>query len=583
MASPDTSRFLIESLTYLGAAAGVVSVFNRLKLGSILGFIAAGVVIGPHGLGLLHAGEGLFEVAEFGVVLFLFIIGLELSFDRLNAMRGQIVGLGLSQVALTGAAIAAVLYVAADMSIAAAAIAGVALAFSSTAFVLQWLRERGELNTGHGRRAFAVLLFQDIAVAPLIAAIPIAAGGAADGGGWVGVAKSAAALGAVVAVGRYGLDRAFRMVAISGSREAFAASALFVVAATAAAVSWAGLSMALGAFLAGVMLSESAYRHQIAADIEPFRGLLLGLFFISIGLRLDIGVVVDAWLLVVGCALGLVAAKALLVFVLARGAGARTAEAVRTGCLLSQGGEFAFVAFTLGLQSSLFSEAHVSILSAMVTLSMATTPLLVMAVDALSARRRDRGDGGEAAESPGADAGHVLIVGFGRMGQIISQVLKSSGVAVTALDRNSAHVANARRLGYDVYFGDGARLDTLAAAGAADARAIVLCIDDQEATNAAIEAAKARWPAVPVLVVAHDRMHEIALKPLEPDFIVRETLESSLAVAREALRRLGFADAEVEDLVFRFRSIDRERLLAQIDGGPEAGSPFLRRRFDDPA
>ncbi|MEO1310214.1 MAG: cation:proton antiporter [Pseudomonadota bacterium] len=581
MASPANSEFLLETLTYLGAAAGVVSVFNRLKLGSILGFVAAGVIIGPDALGLLQPGEGVFEIAEFGVVLFLFVIGLELSLSRLWSMRTQIIGLGFTQVAATGALITGVLFFLTEMSVAAAAIGGVALAFSSTAFVLQLLRERGELNTGYGRRAFAVLLFQDIAVVPLLAAIPLAAG-AVGGGGWTGVAKAIVALGAVILVGRYGLDRLFRIVAISGSREAFAATALFIVAATATAVSWAGLSMALGAFLAGVMLAESTYRHQIAADIEPFRGLLLGLFFISIGLRLDLDVVVATLPVVLGGAIALILAKAGLIAALARAFGASNKEAVRTGLLLSQGGEFAFVAFTLGLQSALFSTAEVSVLNAMVTLSMVATPLALLLVNAVL---RDRSRGEDAAGDTDArgEAGHVLIVGFGRMGQIISQVLKASGVGVTALDRNPEHIRNAQRFGYEVYFGDGARLDTLLAAGASDARAIIFCIDDQEATNHAVSALKARFPSLPLLVVAHDRLHEIALQPLEPDFIVRETLESSLLVARETLSRLGFAQETIEDYVAQFRSIDRERLLAQMDAGPEAGRDALQRRFRDDA
>ncbi len=579
MASPAHSGFLIETLTYLGAAAGVVSIFNRLKLGSILGFVAAGVIVGPDALGLIQPGEGVFTVAEFGVVLFLFVIGLELSLSRLWSMRTQIVGLGLTQVAATGALIAGALFFLTDMAPAAAAIAGVALAFSSTAFVLQLLKEQGELNTGYGRRAFSVLLFQDIAVVPLLAAIPLAAG-AVGGGGWTGVAKAIVALGAVVLVGRYGLDRLLRIVAISGSREAFAATALFIVAATATAVSWAGLSMALGAFLAGVMLAESTYRHQIAADIEPFRGLLLGLFFISIGLRLDIDVVVAAWPVVIGGAAALITVKAGLIGVLARAFGASSAEAVRTGLLLSQGGEFAFVAFTLGVQSALFTAAEVSVLNAMVTLSMVATPFALLLANAAFRGRRHKVD--ESAETDvRAEAGHVLIVGFGRMGQIISQVLKASGVSVIALDRNPEHIRTAQRLGYEVYFGDGARLDTLLAAGAAEAKEIILCIDDAEATNHAVAALKARLPSVPLLVVAHDRLHEIALQPLEPDLIVRETLESSLLVARDALKRLGFSQDTIDDYVAQFRAFDRERLLAQMDAGPEAGRDALHRRFRD--
>ncbi|MHA7872390.1 MAG: monovalent cation:proton antiporter-2 (CPA2) family protein, partial [Hyphococcus sp.] len=318
MATASDGEFLVQAATYLGAAAISIPLFQRFKLGSILGYLAAGVAVGPYGLDLLHQEEGVFHVAELGVVLFLFVIGLELSLSRLWSMRAQIFGYGTAQMTITGAALA-VLFVSTDvMPAPAAIIAALSLAFSSTAFALQLMKERGELNTSYGQRAFSILLFQDLAVIPLLAAIPFVAGGVGEGAGWANAAKAVGVIAALVLIGRYARDPVFRLVASAGSREAFAAMALFVVALTSLAVSWAGLSMALGAFLAGALLSESSYRHQIETDIEPFRGLLLGLFFISIGMRLDLRLIAQSLWIVLGGAVGLVALKALLIYVVTR-------------------------------------------------------------------------------------------------------------------------------------------------------------------------------------------------------------------------------------------------------------------------
>ncbi|HXI87011.1 MAG TPA: monovalent cation:proton antiporter-2 (CPA2) family protein, partial [Parvularculaceae bacterium] len=457
--------FLVQAATYLGAAAIVVPIFNRLKLGSILGYLAAGIMVGPYCFDLLHAQEGVFEVANFGVVLFLFIIGLELSLSRLWSLRNDIFGLGAAQMLLTGAVIAALFVAARVMPAPSAIIAGLSLAFSSTAFALQFLKERHELNAGYGARAFPVLLFQDLAVIPILAAIPFLAGaeGNADSAaGWVSAAKVVGVIAALVIAGRYALNPILRMVASAGSREAFAATALFIVASTALGVSWAGLSMGLGAFIAGVLLAESAYRHQIETDIEPFRGLLLGLFFISIGIRLDLDAIARDWLIVIGGAIGLIAIKTALLYALARIFGAPHGDALKAGAVLSQGGEFAFVVFTLGVGAQLFTSEQASLMSAIVTLSMALTPVLMIVVDRLVRAPEDKG---EDLEGPHAEKDHVLIVGFGRMGQIVSQILSSAGFNVIAIDRNPAHIRNAERFGFKVYYGDGARLDTLITAG----------------------------------------------------------------------------------------------------------------------
>lgn len=570
------SDFLIQSATYLGAAAVAVPVFNRLKLGSILGFLAAGVAVGPFGLNLLHQPEGVFHIAELGVVLFLFVIGLELSLSRLWSMRKQIFGLGAAQMAVTGGVIACLFVFADVMPAPAAAIAGFSLAFSSTAFALQWMKDRGELSTAYGRQSFSVLLFQDLAVIPLLAAVPFVAGA---GGGENSVDAALKAIGVValvILVGKFGLDRVFRMVASSGSREAFAATALFVVALVSLAVAWAGLSMALGAFLAGALLAESSFKHQIETDIEPFRGLLLGLFFISIGMRLDLGVIAREWLLVLGGAVGLVAIKSIILYALSRVMRAGRDVALKSAATLSQGGEFAFVVFTLGVSAALFTDAQASLMAAIVTLSMMMTPAMYFAANRLT---RESGDNADGLAEPQGGRDHTIIAGFGRMGQIVSQVLKNSGVDIIAIDRNPGHIRNAERFGFKVYYGDGARLDILEAAGAADARAIILCMDDPKSVNAAVTALRERFPNVITLAVAHDRMHEIELRKLGPDVIVRETLESSILIAREALSRMGFEGPVIEDYIQQFRVIDRERLLAQIDAGPDAGQHFIHQPY----
>jgi monovalent cation:proton antiporter-2 (CPA2) family protein len=579
MAATGESEFLVQAATYLGAAAIAVPIFNRFKLGSILGYLAAGVAVGPFGLDLLHQGEGVFHIAELGVVLFLFVIGLELSLSRLWSMRGQILGLGTSQMALTGAVIAGLFLSAGVMSMGAAIIAGLSFAFSSTAFALQLLKDRGEINTEYGKRSFSILLYQDIAVIPLLAAIPFIAGqGANEAAGLDSVIKAGGVLAALVLIGRYGLDRILRLVASSGSREAFAATALLIVALTALAVSWAGLSMALGAFLAGVLLADSAYRHQIETDIEPFRGLLLGLFFISIGMRLDLGVIATNWWIVLCGASGLVAIKAALIYTVSRVAGALHGSAFKTAVVLSQGGEFAFVVISLGAGSGLFTNGQVTLMSAIVTISMVMTPPLLMLAHRITGDHKGEEEGDFDGPEGGQD--HVIVAGFGRMGQIVSQVLQNSGVNVVAIDRSASHIRNAERFGFKVYYGDAARLDILNTAGAADARAVIFCMDDPSSVNHAVEGLRAAYPTLTILAVAHDRMHEIELKPLGPDVIVRETLESSLLVAREALSRMGHDDNDIDDFVAQFRKRDRERLLAQVDYGPEAGMELLHERFE---
>lgn len=578
-----SGEFLVQAATYLGAAAVAVPLFNRFKLGSVLGYLAAGVIAGPYALNLLRQQEGVFHIAEFGVVLFLFVIGLELSMPRLWALRRDIFGLGAAQMALTGAVIGLLFVTARVMPTAAAAIGGLSLAFSSTAFALQYLKDRGEMNAAYGTRAFPVLLLQDLAVVPLLASIPFIASSVAGAEefdmaqGWSGALRAGLVIGAILALAKFALNPLLRLVAGGGSREAFAAMALFLVVAASLAVSWAGMPMGLGAFLAGALLAESAYRHQIETDIEPFRGLLLGLFFISIGMRLNLHVIADDWLIVFGGALGLVAVKTALLYALARGFGAAHQDALLTGCILSQGGEFSFVVFSVGADAALFTSNQATLLSAIVTISMALTPFAMMAARRSAPKTAVNAEG---LEMPPLKTGHVVIAGFGRMGQIISQVISAADIEVVAIDNDPAHIRNAQRFGFKVYYGDAARLDVLLTAGASDARAVIFTMNDRSAVNHAVAALRQRIPNAFIMAVAHDRLHEIDLQKAAPDIIVRETLESSLLVARKALSRIGFSDGVIADFIAQFRKSDRERLLAQIDYGPDAGGEFMHLKFD---
>jgi monovalent cation:proton antiporter-2 (CPA2) family protein len=581
MAGPADNAFLIEAATYLGATAVAVPIFKRLKLGTILGFLAAGIALGPSALGVLEAEEGVFAIAELGVVLFLFVVGLELSLKRLWSLRRTIFGLGLLQMLVTGLAVTGILYGAGILSIGPAAIAGFALACSSTAFVLSFLQERGELNSPHGTKAFSVLLFQDLAVIPLLAAVPFVAMASQGGAGeafemdWRAIGLAAGSVAAVIAIGAFLLDPFFRLVARSGSREAFAAAALFTVAAVSLLVAEAGLSMALGAFLAGAMLAESSFRHQIESDIEPFRELLLGLFFIGVGMQLDLGVVAEAWWVILLAAAALMTLKAAIILVLAKAFGARDGNPLRIAAVLCQGGEFGFVVFSLGVGEGLFDTAFATLSSAVITLSMMATPLLVMAANRWAARS------GQSPEiSPLEHAkGQALIVGFGRFGQIVEQVLLGSEVEITAVDNDPKRIATAKSFGHEVFYGNGTDVHLLVKAGALNADVIVFAIRDTEGVKRAIGAIRQHCPKVHILVRAYDRMAAIELMEADADVIIRDTLESALKTAGHALGFLGRSPAIIEESIEEFRARDEERLLAQKAEGIMAKRDTMHRPF----
>ncbi|NRA29243.1 MAG: cation:proton antiporter [Parvularculaceae bacterium] len=589
MAASGGTEFLVDAAVYLGATAVAVPIFKRLKLGTILGFLAAGVLLGPSVFGLLAAEEGVFQIAELGVVLFLFVIGLELSMPRLWSLRKTIFGLGLLQMLITGSLFAVVFWQFDLLSTGPAAIAGFALACSSTAFALSLLEERGELNTPYGTKAFSVLLFQDIAVIPLLAAIPFVAASSSSGEGLpidiMAIGRAAGAIVLLIVVGRLLLNRFFKLVAVSGSREAFTAAALFVVAATAILLAEAGLSMALGAFIAGVLLAESSFRHQIESDIEPFRELLLGLFFIGVGMQLDVAVMLaNWWIVLVGAGL-LILVKGAILFGLARAFGADQPNGLKVGGVLSQGGEFGFVVFSLGVGEGIFSGEFATLSSAIITLSMVATPVIMMLLGRGSASVSSDG-----MESPDGAEGQVMVVGYGRMGQIISAVLRGSNVSVVAIDNDPLRIETAREFGARVFYGDGTDLHLLLAAGATSVDAVIFALDDYSRVKAAVAGLREQCPKVRILVRAQDRIHEIDLLDEDIDFIVRETFESSVDMATQTLRFLGMNEGMIGEVENEFRDRDRRRLLAQKAEGIYAGReelleplPAVERGAKEPA
>lgn len=577
MAAAGGSEFLVDAAVYLGATAVAVPVFKKLKLGTILGFLAAGVLLGPSALGLLTQEEGVFQIAELGVVLLLFVIGLELSIPRLWSLRRTIFGLGLLQMLVTGALFAFAFNRSGLLTSGPASIAGFAFACSSTAFALSLLEERGELNTRYGTKAFSVLLFQDIAVIPLLAAIPFVAQSSSSGQGlpidFAAIGKAAGAIILLIVTGRFVLNRFFRLVAVSGSREAFTAAALFVVAITALLLAEAGLSMALGAFIAGVLLAESSFRHQIEADIEPFRELLLGLFFIGVGMQLDLSVLRESWLIVISGAVVLIALKSLILFGLVRAFRDTNTNALKVAGILSQGGEFGFVVFSLGAGQGLFDPSFATLASAVITLSMIATPVIMIGITRATRAAVPK----TTPEGPDGASGQVLVVGYGRVGQIVSQMLRGSNISVTAIDNDPRRIETAREFGAKVFYGDGTSLNLLMTAGAMSADAVVFALDDRNNVQGAVAALRERCPKVRIIVRAHDRVHEIEMLNDEIDAIIRETFESAVKMAASTLSLLGRSDGMIAEIEAEFRDRDRNRLLAQAAEGLHARKEDMHR------
>jgi len=553
---------LAESAIFLAAAVIAVPLFRRLRLGAVLGYLSAGVIIGPWGLQLVTEVDNILHFAELGVVLLLFIIGLELQPSRLWVLRKSVFGLGGAQVLATGLVLGAVGF-ALGLAWPSALVTGLALAMSSTAFVLQVLAERNQLTTRYGRSAFAILLFQDLSVIPLLALVPLlGAGGAHSGDPWLSAALALAVIAAVVAGGRLLLRPVLHLIAQSRIQEIFTAAALLVVIGVSLLMTGVGLSMSLGAFLAGVLLADSEYRHELEANIQPFKGLLLGLFFISVGMSVDLGLIASRPVLVVGAVLGLMALKAAVLWALARATGHSDASARNLAAALCQGGEFAFVLFNLAAGHAVMDRALVDLLIVVVSLSMAATPLALMANDLLSRRlaqpKPERPFDAIAEETP-----QVIIAGFGRVGQIVGRILKLKRIAFTALDISPEQVETVRRFGNKVYYGDASRLDLLTAAKADRAKLFVLAIDDVEASIRTAETVRRHFPDLTVYARARNRFHAHRLMDLGVELIERETFLASLDLARQVLEAVGMPGWEAQQIVARFQAHDEQTLRRQ--------------------
>ena len=574
--------FLTFGLVLLAAAVLSVPIARRLGLSAIVAYLIAGIVIGPHGLAAFGTPESIIPVSELGVVMLLFLIGLELELGRLVALRRAIFGLGAAQLALTALAIGALAFIVGLVDWRGAVVAGVALAMSATAIALEILEERGQLQQDYGQRAFAILLFQDMAVVPLLAALPLLAQAGesthasfADGLQAVGLIVGAILL--IVVAGRYLLNPFFRLLAQTGSREVMTAAALLVVLGAALIMQKAGMSMALGAFLAGVLLAESNYRHELEADIEPFRGLLLALFFMGIGMSIDLVVVRNNVWLILAAAAVITVLKASIVWLLFKATCVRRADALRAGSVLTAAGEFAFVLIPLGGALGVLDPRQASILTAIAAITMLLGPLVATLTDAVL-RRFNPPDTHEPDDFSDA-RGSVLVIGFGRFGQIVSQCLLAEAIDVTTIDNDPEMIQDAGGFGFKVYYGDGTRLDVLRAAGAGQARLVAICIDNREAASRIVDLVHAEFPGTKVYVRSFDRRHTLQLIAKGVDFELRETYESALVFGRNTLEALGL-DSERAAAIEQFvRARDLDRLAVQQAEGLSAGVDLLRTRM----
>ncbi|WP_283179070.1 monovalent cation:proton antiporter-2 (CPA2) family protein [Gemmobacter sp. 24YEA27] len=559
----------------LAAAVIAVPLFRRLGLGSVLGFLAAGLLIGPFGLRVIEDAEAVIHVAELGVVLFLFVIGLEMQPSRLWSMRGEIFGLGLIQV-VGAIAVLTCVGLALGYPASASFVAGTGFVLTSTAVVMQMLSERRQMETPAGRRIISILLLEDLAIVPLLAIVAFIAPGAEEATVLDRVQDIGAGLGCIVVLvvaGRYLLDPMFGFLARFGGRDVMTAAALLVVLAAALLMQAGGLSMAMGAFLAGVLLSESSYRHQLETDVEPFRGLLLGLFFMGVGMALNLTVIRENAALIAFCVPVYIILKMLVIYSVARLLKTPRAEARERAVVMAQGGEFAFVLYATATQVGVLTTEWNANLTAIVICSMALTPLMMILFDRFSPKAVVSMEGVE--EASGLNA-NILLIGFGRFGQMVSQPLLKRGYTVSIIDSDAQVIRDAADFGFRVWYGDGTRLDILRNAGAAEASLIVAATDDREATLKIVELVKHEFPLVPVFARAWDREHAVALMKADADFQIRETRDSALALGRAALVRLGDTPEEADDLIQDVRTNDIQRLAIDFTEGLAAGAGLIQ-------
>jgi monovalent cation:proton antiporter-2 (CPA2) family protein len=563
----ETGTFLRDGFLMLAFALPAVLLFRRLGLGATLGYLVAGTLVGPHVLGLVGDAEELIGFAELGIVLLLFVVGLELNPGRLWRMKREIFGLGLLQVVLCGLAITALILLSAPFTAAAAIAIGLPLALSSTAQVLPMLQSAGRLRTPFGERAFAILLFQDLSLIPLLTIVAALSRNPADMDGppgWQTALLTLAAVAGLIALGRFAIRPLFRLIGGLGEREMFIVAALFTIVASAAIMAEIGASAALGAFVAGVMLADSPYRHELEADVEPFRSILLGLFFVSVGMLLDLGAIAERPLFVFGMAAGLIAVKTAVIFAVCLMFRMDWRPALGMGLLLSQGGEFGFVLFIAARDALLITGEAASLFSAVVTVSMATTPFLMMATKRF---RSQQPKPAGSREAPAEQVANALVVGYGRFGQTVAQTLVAGGIPVTLVDTDVEMIDVAEQFGAKVYFGDGTRIDLLRQAGASEAELILFCIDGDQIEPEFVHSVHRAFPQAAIYVRGFDRRSVMKLSDSPAEYVVREVLESALRMARMALGKLGLSEEAIERAETLYRATDKERLSKQIAAG----------------
>ncbi len=560
-------------------AAGVIAVpiFRRLGLGAVLGYLAAGVIVGPYALKLFADSEAILAVAELGVVMFLFLIGLEMRPAKLWAMRKDIFGLGLIQVLVCTALLSGVAF-AFGLAPAAAVIGAAGFVLSSTAVIMKMMDDRGETSSPAGQRSVAILLLEDLMIIPLLALVAVlgAIGGHVAENArplWQSIGIGIAAVALVFAAGRWLMNPLFGILARSGAREVMTAAALMVVLGAALFMQWGGLSMGMGAFLAGVLLSESTFRHQLEADVEPFRGILLGLFFLGVGMSLDLTLVADNWQLIAAGVVAFMAVKAFGIYIVARLFKAKRREALHRASLFAQGGEFAFVLFAGALAAGVMDARTAAGMTAVVILSMALTPLVVIAIERLTPPEKESLEGVEEANDL---HGQVLFVGFGRFAQVVSQPLLARNIDISIIETDVEMIRAAGNFGFKVYYGDGTRLDVLRASGAANAEAILVCVEKPEVADRIVELIKSEFPHPKLFVRAYDRGHVLRLIQAGVDYQIRETFESALVFGRQVLVNLGVEESEADEAILDTRRRDEQRLELQIAGGLRNGLSLMR-------
>lgn len=573
---PGSESLFTEPLILLGAAALAVPICKRLGFGSILGYLAAGVVIGPV-LRLITESESILKVAELGVVLLLFVIGLELKPSRLWSMRRDIFGLGSAQLLVTGAVLTVIVYLF-GLSWQVSVVVGMGLALSSTAIGIQTLNERGELSTPYGQKSFSILLLQDLAIVPLLAMVAALAPRTGSDSEPVGLTTAFLELGLIagsvvllVVIGRYVLNPMFRILANSKAHEIMTVAALLVVFGAAALLEFAGMSSAMGAFLAGVMLADSSFRHELEANIEPFRGLLMGLFFMAVGMTLNLTIIYENWALIGITALLFISLKAAILYGLGRLFRLGHAVAVRTALLLPQHGEFAFVLFTAAVAAGLMNTTNASILTAVATITMALSPLAM----SLAPRLIPTVPGEEMEEDFSEVTGNVILISFGRFGQVVSQLLLAERIDVTIIDNNAERIRSAAKFGFKIYYGDGRRLDVLRAAGLERARMVIVCTDGAAQTSQVVRMVQKHAPQAKVYARSNDRSHSIALRQADVDYEIRESVESAMRMGNAALKGLGVPPERIEEIAEDVRKRDELRLQMQADGDPDAARHTL--------